>query len=215
MTMTTDEARREDAAGVIPVTFTRDGKRNAITTAMWEVVRQAVRDLGDDDAQRVLVITGEGRYFTSGLDYAHLRPNIGEGTDGVVRGSTMRRQYRSEAYHDLFDEMESIEKPIILAAQGHCIGVGVEMGASCDFRFAAANATFALPEVANIATLPGSGGISRLTRVIGPHWAKWLVMACQTIDAEQAKRIGLVHDVFPLEGFHDNVRDFAVKLCSI
>jgi enoyl-CoA hydratase/carnithine racemase len=116
----------------------------------------------------------------------------------------MRRQYRAEAYHDLFDEMESIEKPIILAAQGHCIGVGVEMGASCDFRFASANAT-----------LPGSGGISRLTRVIGPHWAKWLVMACQAIDAEQARRIGLVHDVFPLETFQDNVRDFAVKLCSM
>ena len=209
------DVRRDDADAIITVTFTREAKRNAVTPSMWNTLRQAVSDLGDDDAHRVLVITAEGSYLTSGFDFAYLRPNVGEGTDGVVRGSTMRRHYRSEAYHDLFDEMESIEKPIILAAQGHCIGVGLEMGASCDFRFAAANATFALPEVANIATLPGSGGISRLTRIIGPHWAKWLVMACRTIDAEEAKHIGLVHEVFPQESFHENVRDFALSLCSM
>ena len=213
--MTTDEARREDDGGVITVTFTRDAKRNAVTTAMWDVVRQAVRDLGDDDAQRVLVLTAEGRYFTSGFDYVDLRPNVGEGTDGVVRGSNMRRQYRAEAYHDLFDEMESIEKPVILAAQGHCFGVGVEMGASCDFRFAASGVNFALPEVANIATIPGSGGISRLTRMIGPHWAKWMVVAGETVGAEQAKHIGFVHDVFPVETFHERVREFATRLCGM
>ena len=167
-----NEVRRDDADAIITVTFTRVAKRNAVTPSMWDVLRQAVRDLGDDDAQRVLVITAEGSYLTSGFDYADLRPNVGEGTDGVVRGSTMRRQYRAEAYHDLFDEMESIEKPIILAAQGHCVGVGVEMGASCDFRFAATNATFSLPEVANIATLPGSGGISRLDAVNRPALGK-------------------------------------------
>jgi enoyl-CoA hydratase/carnithine racemase len=213
--MTTDDARRDDADGIITVTFTRDAKRNAVSTSMWDVIRQAVRDLGDDDAQRVLIITGEGRYFTSGLDYASLRPNIGEGTDGLVRGSNMRRQYRAEAYHDLFDEIESIEKPVILAAQAHCFGVGVEMGASCDFRFASEDATFALPEVPNIATLPGSGGISRLTRVIGPHWTKWMVMAGEIIDAKEAKEIGLVHKVFPPATFHDQVKAFATKLSAM
>jgi enoyl-CoA hydratase/carnithine racemase len=127
----------------------------------------------------------------------------------------MRRQYRTEAYHDLFDEMESIEKPIVLAAQGHCFGVGIEMGASCDFRFAATGAMFSLPEVANIATIPGSGGISRLTRVLGPHWTKWLVMAGQSVDADQAKHIGLVHDVFAPDTFHQQVREFAAKLCQM
>ena len=212
--MTTDEAGREDADGIITVTFRRDNKRNAVTTAMWDVVRQAVRDLGDDDAQRVLVITAEGRYFTSGFDYADLRPNVGEGTDGVVRGSNMRRQYRAEAYHDLFDEMESIEKPVILAAQGHCLGVGVEMGASCDFRFAAEGATFALPEVGSIATLPGSGGISRLTRLIGPHWTKWMVVAGQTVGAEQAKQIGLVHDVLPADAFQSTASRSLPPSCA-
>jgi len=210
----TDEARRDDNEGVITVTFTRDSKRNAVTSAMFEVLQAAVRDLGDDDAQRVLIITGEGRYFTSGIDFKNLRPNIGEGTDGVQRGSNFRRQYRAEAYHDLLDEIEAIEKPVILAAQAHCLGVGVELGASCDFRFATPEATFTLPEVANIATIPGSGGISRLTRIIGPAWTKWMAMAGESVGAEQAKQIGLVHDVFPAETFNEQVMTFARRLVA-
>lgn len=213
--MTTEDIRREDRDGIITVTFDRPRKRNAINTPMWEVLGQAVRDLGDDDSIRVLVITGEGEWFTSGLDYANLRPNVGEGTDGIVRGSNIRRQYRAEAYHDLFDEMESIEKPVVLAVQGHCFGVGMEMGSSCDFRLAAAGAKFALPEVPNIAVLPGSGGISRLTRIVGPHWAKWLVMAGQTIDADAAERIGWIHAVYPPEGFVNQVRQFAQRLAAM
>ena len=191
------DVRRDDDGGVITVTLTRDEKMNAMTPVMFEVIEEALRDLGDRDDQRVLVITGEGRYFTSGLDFASLRTNVGEGTDGIVRGSNIRRQYRAEAHHDLFDELERVEKPVILAAQSHCFGVGIEMGVSCDFRLAADTATFCLPEVANIAVLPGSGGISRLTRIVGPHWASWLVMAGERIDAMQARDIGLVHAVYP------------------
>jgi enoyl-CoA hydratase/carnithine racemase len=211
----TDEARREEVDGVLTVTFTRDAKRNAVTPAMFDVLYGAVRDLGDRDDLRVLVITGEGRFFTSGLDFASLRLNVGEGTDGIVRGSNMRRQYRAEAHHDLFDEIESIEKPVILAAQGACMGVGIEMGVSCDFRFAAEGATFSLPEVQNIATLPGSGGISRLTRLVGPHWARWLAMACETIDAQQALQIGLVHAVYPADTFQEQVQAFARKMAGL
>jgi enoyl-CoA hydratase/carnithine racemase len=209
------DVRREDVHGVVTVTFTRDAKRNAVSPEMFAMVEGAVRDLGDRDDLRVLVITAEGRYFTSGLDYASLHLNIGEGTDGVVRGSNIRRQYRDNAHHDLFDEIESIEKPVILAAQAHCLGVGVEIGCSCDFRLAAEGSTFGLPEVANMAVLPGSGGISRLTRLVGPHWARWLAMACETIDADQARDIGFVHAVYPAATFAEQVQVFARKLASM
>ena len=209
------DVRRDDDGGVITVTLTRDEKMNAMTPVMFEVIEEALRDLGDRDDQRVLVITGEGRYFTSGLDFASLRTNVGEGTDGIVRGSNIRRQYRAEAHHDLFDELERVEKPVILAAQSHCFGVGIEMGVSCDFRLAADTATFCLPEVANIAVLPGSGGISRLTRIVGPHWASWLVMAGERIDAMQARDIGLVHAVYPAAEFPERVQEFARRLAGM
>ena len=164
---------------------------------------------------RVLLITGEGRYFTSGVDIAGMQGNLGEGTDGVVRGSNARRQYRFRAHHDLFDELEQIEKPVVLAAQSHCFGVGIELGVSCDFRLAAQGATFSLPEVENLAVIPGSGGISRLTRLVGPHWARWLAMAGQTIDASQAQAIGLVHDVYPTDEFAERARAFARHLAAL
>jgi enoyl-CoA hydratase len=211
----TEEIRREDADGVVTVTFTRDHKRNAVTAEMFAILAGAVRDLADRDDLRVLVITAEGRYFTSGLDYSGLRLDVGKGTDGTVRGSNMRWQYRAAAYHDLFDEIESIEKPIVLAAQSHCFGVGVELGVSCDFRLAAEGSTFGLPEVANIAVIPGSGGISRLTRLVGPHWARWLAMACETIDAQQALSIGLVHKIYPVDTFAEEVQAFARKLATL
>ena len=211
----TSHARRADSDGIITVTFTRDEKRNAISGEMFGVLESAVSDLADDDRHRVLVLTGEGRYFTAGVDIAELAGPLGEGTDGVVRGSNVRRQYRRNARHDLFDEMEQIEKPIVLAAQGPCFGVGVELGVSCDFRLASDASTFALPEVANLAVLPGSGGISRLTRLVGPHWARWLAMAGQVIDAEEARTIGLVHAVYPASEFAERVQAFALRLAGL
>jgi enoyl-CoA hydratase len=208
-------ARREIVDGVIYITFTRPDKRNAVSREMFTMMKEAVVDLRDNDDLRVLVIQAEGDYFTGGKDVADLKTNVGEGTDGTVRGSNMRAQYRDEADHDLFDAFEQVEKPVILAAQGHCLGVGVEMGVSCDFRFAAEGAIFGLPEVLNLAVVPGSGGISRLTRLVGPHWARWMAMACETVDAHQAVAIGLVHAVYPKDEFAERVRTFANKLAAM
>lgn len=202
-----EAARRDDADGIITVTFTRDDKRNALSKAMFDVLEQAVADLADDPAQRVLVITAEGRFFTSGIDIAEL--------GAVAEGGAGRRQYRHQAHHDLYDEIEQIEKPVVLAAQGPCFGVGIELGVSCDFRLASDAASFCLPEVQNLAVIPGSGGISRLTRLVGPHWARWLAMAGQTVSAEQAVQIGLMHAVYPAATFADEVRSFARHLASL
>jgi enoyl-CoA hydratase len=211
---TSTEIRREDVDGIITVTFTRDDKLNAVSPLMFDTLAQAVVDLAAVD-QRVLVITAEGRYFTSGLDLAATVSSFGDVLRGEVSGSRARRLYRQGGHHDLFDEIEQIEKPVVLAAQSHCVGVGVELGVSCDFRLASTTTTFRLPEVPALGVLPGSGGISRLTRLVGPHWARWLAMAGKTIDAGQALAIGLVHEVYPADMFVERVRDFARDLVSL
>ena len=98
--------------------------------------------------------------------------------------------------------------------QGICLGAGVEMGMSCDFRFCTPNAEFGVPEV-KLGALAGSGGTSRLTRMIGPHWAKWMAMAAMRVPAEQAKTIGLVHEIFPEETFLDDVYAWCRQLMEI
>ncbi len=197
VTVSDSDFRTEEGDGIIQVTFTRDDKRNAVSAGMFDAIDAALVALETRDDLRVMVIRAEGRFFTAGVDISEMQINLGEGTDGVVRGSTMRSQYRAQARHDLFDRMEQVEKPIVVAVQGACLGVGIEMGVSCDFRIASDAASFSLPEVPNLAVIPGSGGISRLTRLIGPHWARWLVMAGGSLSAERAVSVGLVHEVHP------------------
>jgi enoyl-CoA hydratase len=201
-----DQIRRDDADGIITLTFTRDHKLNAVSDGMVDVIHAAVIDLGDQEAQRALIITAEGRYFTAGKDIAQM----GEQSPS---GVALRRNYRR--LHEVFDEMERLEKPVILAAQGPCLGVGVEMGSSCDFRFASTRATFGLPEVPMLAVLPGSGGISRFTRLVGPHWARWVAMAGETVTAELALTMGFVHQVLPEDGFAEAVQAWTRKLIGL
>jgi enoyl-CoA hydratase/carnithine racemase len=82
---------------------------------------------------------------------------------------------------------------------------------SCDFRLASHSASFAFPE-GLFGVLPASNGVSRLTRICGPHWARWLIMANRQADAERALIMGLVHDVLPDEGFDAAAFAFCLHL---
>ena len=200
--------------GILIVTFDRDEKLNAIDSTMTAALWESVTALADRDDLRCMVIAAKGRYFTAGID---LNDPVGNrpgdpSTSAVHPGWNFRRNYRS--HHLLYDEFEAVEKPIVLAAHGPCLGAGVEMAVSCDFRFCSPGAEFGLPEV-GIGVLAGSGGTSRLTRLIGPAWGKWMAMAGRRVSAEQALRIGLVHEVFPGDGFMDKVKEFCRDLIAI
>lgn len=201
--------------GIITVTVHRPRKLNAfsheVTAAFWH----AANELADRDDLRCMVITATGsKYFTAGLDLSQPggnRPGNPE-TQHLHPGWNFRRNYRS--HHLLYDEFEAIEKPIIMAVDGICLGAGVEMAASCDFRFCTPRSEFRVPEV-QLGAIAGSGGTSRLTRLIGPHWGKWMAMAAMPVGADQAKQIGLVHEVYPEESFLDDVYAFCRHLMSI
>ena len=124
----------------------------------------------------------------------------------------LRRRYRE--LHDLFDLFEQVEKPVVVAAHGPCLGGALELALSCDFRLAATDSWFALPEI-KLGVLPGSGGTSRLTRTVGPAWARWLVMAGKSVTAPEALQIGLVHAVHPADSFDDEVAAFVARLAEL
>lgn len=207
------DIRRDEADGVLTITFTRDRKLNAVTPDMLNVLRQAVWDMTDREDLRVLVITGEGRYFTAGIDIGTLNPDPGRTADGKVSGIKVRAFLRT--IHQFIDSLESLEKPVVIAAQGPCLGLGVEMGVSCDFRLASERATFSLPEIPKMGVIAGSGGISRLTRLVGPHWGRWLAMLSRSVDAHKAEQIGLVHEVYADDVFAERVQQFARELVAL
>jgi enoyl-CoA hydratase len=200
--------------GIITVTVDRPEKLNAYSAQVTQTFWDAANALADRDDLRCMVITAKGKYFTAGFDLSAPGGNRPGNPETMHQhpGWNFRRNYRS--HHLLYDEFEAIEKPIIIAAQGICLGAGVEMAASCDFRFCTPNAEFAVPEV-QLGAIAGSGGTSRLTRLIGPHWGKWMAMAAMRVGAEQAKTIGLVHDIYPEETFMDDVYAFCRHLISI
>lgn len=194
--------------GVLVFTFNRPKKFNAFTHDMLAALAAATDEFAADDALRVLLIRAEGKYFSAGIDVTALgiTPD-GEGP------SRFRRRYRDAAWHDLWDSFEIIEKPVVVAHQGPCLGAGLEMSLSCDFRLASDAAHYGLPEL-NMGMIPGSGGTSRLVRMVGGALARWMIMAGETIGAERAQASGLVNAVYPAESFDECVRTFCQKLAA-
>jgi enoyl-CoA hydratase len=200
---------REDKDGVAIVTFTRPEKLNALSKSMRMAISDAVEDVRDRADLRVLLIRSTGRYFTAGVniqDTTMANPERNAAKTMVE----YRRDYRRPT-HMVHDELEELEKPVVIAIQGPCLGLGVELAGSCDFRLATPNARFGLPEI-NVGVIAGSGGTSRFTRLCGIGWSKWLSMAGEQIDAQTAMMAGFVQAIYPVETFEEEVWAFCQRL---
>ena len=198
---------------ILELVLNRPRKLNALSEEIHAALHAAADRLMTDPAIRVLLIRANGKYFSAGID---LSSNLAPDRKGdVASPMAFRRWYREGAgsLHPLGDRFEAIEKPVVVAHQGPCLGGAMELSLCCDFRLASESASYALPETA-LGCLPGSGGTSRLTRLCGPQWARWFIMANLGMDAHKASQIGLVHDVYPDAEFVDRVWDFCRNLAA-
>ena len=198
-----------DVAGnILIATFNRPDKLNAMSPELLGILEAAVNRFRDTPELRVMLINSKGRYFSAGAD---LKQGNSENRPQLTRGSEVREQHRRLPMRRIWDEMEGIEKPFVVAHHARCVGGSLEMSLSCDFRLAAASASYAFPE-AKFGVLPATNGVSRLVRIIGPHWARYMIMANIPLDAEEARVAGLVHKVFPDESFEEDVMGFCRHL---
>lgn len=193
----------EDGIGIIRLN--RPDKLNAFDERLIREMRTVVWKANFDDRIRVLVITGNGRAFCAGRDI--------RGLD--FENNLTTAQYRAyvRANHELFDDIEAIEKPVIAAVNGICAGGGVEMAIACDFRFASTQASFLLPEN-QLGVIPASGACSRMIQMIGIGRLKQMIMAVEAIDAEEARSIGLVNKVFAPDDLFPSTMAFARQLLT-
>jgi len=202
----------EQDGAILVATLNRPHKLNSLSAETLRLFEDSLHRFRDSPDLKVLLIRATGRYFCSGAD---LRGGGGGMGSALDSGAGIREYHRLQmnGMHRIYDEMEHIEKPIVVAHHAACVGGGLELSLSCDFRLAASSASYAFPE-GKFGVLPASNGVSRLTRIVGPHWARYLVMANLPVDAQRALTMGLVHEVYPDEEFEDRAMEFCRHLAQ-
>ena len=172
---------RDEARRVATITLDVPGKFNRVSMRARDQLGRLFDDLGEDEDVRFVVLTGAGGAFTAG---------------GDVAGFLEADQETLSRLHWNVAALERCPKPVIAKLRGYCFGVGLELALACDFRIAADDVEFALPEV-KLGMIPGSGGTQRLARMIGLGRAKDLIMRGRRIEAAEALALGLVSEVVP------------------
>ena len=189
--------------GVCVVKINRRTKLNAMNIDVAREIITTFEQLDKDDSVEVIVLTGEGdKAFSAGADIEYMSKISAD---------------ESEVYAKLGQEVtatvENVSKPTIAAVNGFALGGGCEVAMSCDIRIASENARMGQPEV-TIGIPPGWGGTQRLMRIVGIAKAKELVYTGKMIKAAEAKEIGLVNNVVPLESLMEEVMSMAKTIAS-
>lgn len=192
----------EKTEQIASITFNRPEKLNAFSPRMMSELCDALQNADDDDSVRVIIVTGGDKVFAAGAD---LDAMLAAAPD-VIQAFKARF-----AKNNPYDYIERIGKPVIAAIAGYALGGGCELAMCCDLRIAAENAQFGQPEI-RVGLIPGAGGTQRLQRLVGMTKAKELVMFGEMINAEEARRIGLVNAVVPVDSLREEVETWARKL---
>lgn len=199
----------EKKGRVAIVTLNKPESRNAIATQQdCDDLAAALRKANDDRAINVIVLTGAGKSFCAGGDLKAIRERTGIGPRETPDDT--RANYR-RGVHSVIRALADVEVATIAAINGHAIGLGLDIGILCDIRIAGASAKMASSFV-KVGIIPGDGGAWILTNAIGASRAAELVLTGDTIDAEEAQRMGLVSRVVPDEQLMDEALKLAERV---
>ena len=192
----------EKKQGIATIKLNRPRVLNAMNKQLWLDIQSALEDARNDLEIKVLVITGEGRAFSTGAD---------------LKESKTRS---IEKYRDYLEELQEasrkiirFEKPTIAAINGYALGSGYELALACDIRIAAEEAQIGSPEAKVTSSITG-GAFRLIQDLIGPGKTKELLFTGEYIDGKEAERIGLVNKAVPLEALDAEVGQMAEKIAA-
>ncbi len=191
----------EKSDGIALVTLNRPKSMNALCNELIGELGVVFHQIEEDPDVAVVILTGGEKVFAAGADIKEI---------GQIATPLAAHQFTSRV-HSVFDKIEGCSKPVIAAVAGFALGGGCELALACDFRIAADNATFGLPEI-KLGLIPGGGGTQRLPRLIGVGRAKELLFTGNSINAQEGYRIGLVNKVVPTESLMSEAAKIARKL---
>ncbi|MFP5219453.1 MAG: enoyl-CoA hydratase/isomerase family protein [Actinomycetes bacterium] len=172
--------------GIATIALTRPDKHNAVTYAMWHAFGRLMPVLADDDAVDVVVLRGTpGGPFSAGADIAEFTTLRAE-PDGA-------RRY-GEAVAAGEQALITFPKPTVALVEGFAIGGGTQLAVACDLRVCETGSRFGVTP-AKLGIVYALGSTARLVEVVGPAWARWILLTGDLLDAGTALRIGLVHEL--------------------
>lgn len=172
---------------------------NSLNLAVLGELNKVFKEIKQNEDINVLIITGSGeKSFIAGADISEMKDkDVLSGKEFSLMGS------------QVFSELSQLPQPTIACINGFALGGGCELALACDIRLASENAKFGQPEV-GLGIIPGFGGTQRLPRLVGVGIAKELIFTGKVINAEEAKRIGLVNHIYD----QSNLLKEGMKLAS-
>lgn len=174
---------------------------NAMNFEVFDALSEAADQIAAMSDARVLVVSGEGRSFSSGIDTS---------TFGELTGAPNERIGRAQA---AFRKLAALEIPTIAKVQGHALGAGLQLALACDLRVVSEDASLGLLE-GKYGIIPDLGGTQRLPLLVGPGWAKKMIWLAERIDGVAAGNIGLAEVVVPAGELDEAVDDLAARIAS-
>jgi enoyl-CoA hydratase len=173
---------------------------NALNSTLVMEVMDALAAFDKDSGIGAMVITGNQRAFAAGADIQEM--SEASAIDMYQRDFISR-----------FDRIRAINKPVIAAVSGWCLGGGNELAMSCDMIIASETARFGQPEI-NLGVIPGAGGTQRLTKAVGKAIAMEMILNNRTLTAEEAAQFGLVNRVVPVESYLEQALALATEISA-
>ncbi|MFV0465014.1 MAG: enoyl-CoA hydratase-related protein [Lachnospiraceae bacterium] len=199
----------EVADEIAVLKIVRPAALNALNTETLGELNQILTEIEARDDIKVVILTGgpdkkgnEFKSFVAGADISEM----------VNFDAAQAREFGMKASEPFF-KLSNMRQVTIAAVNGFALGGGCEISMACDIRIASDNALFGQPEV-GLGIIPGFGGTQRLARLVGLGRAKELVFTCDTVDAAEAYRIGLINKVTTKEELMSAAFDMAKKILS-
>jgi len=188
--------------GAISVITINRPPANAMSYSLIIELDELFDQIAKDAETRVVVIHGEGRFFSAGADIKEF-----------TQVSEQQMHDQTMSVHKIFRKIETFEKPVIAAIHGAALGGGLELAMSCHIRYVASNAKLGLPEL-NLGLIPGYGGTQRLPSHVGLAKAAELMFTSESLTGEEAVQWGLANAHFPEAELRESVLAKAHKIAE-
>ena len=205
----TESVLYEQDGRVVTLTLNRPDTRNALSHDVVSELVAMLNKANDDESVSCLIITGEGKSFSSGGNLKDIRAMTQENN---LSTNELRRWY-TDGIQNIPRTMQQITVPTIAAVNGHAIGAGCDLTMMCDIRIASEKAIFA-ESFMRVGLIPGDGGAWFLPRVIGMSRACEMSYTCDMIDATKADKWGMVSEVVAPDQLLDTAMAMAKRIAA-